>query len=440
VQDSRAAGATLALEGGDSFFKEARLPQELQAQWRDKAQLIAQAYGAFLDVYVPGELDLADGADAFLALVKAHKVPVVAANLTDADGKPLFPASVVKTVDRLKVLVVGVVDPVLFPRDGAVRATDAVPAIRSALKDAPGHDVAILVAHADSDAAHALAAAVPEFSLILTSHSGQLFFQPKVVPFPAGAPVDQALAFGSSKGGKYVARLRAAFVPGDRSFLGGEVRSKARFDLDAAQHKSRGLPKDEALKAAYEAARATVAAQDAQSHADFDAVGLEAGLREDAEIARKVAAYNTHNAEREAQYAARQAPPPSEMVKASPYAGSNACKVCHANAFEVWKETDHSHAMASLRKSSQQLDRECVGCHSTGYQQAGGYTDPAGMGAFAEVQCEACHGPSRAHAEGKSRAHRAAGEQTCRRCHTQDATPQFRFDRDRLRIKHWTGP
>lgn len=439
MQDSKAAAPTLAVEGGDSFFKEATIPVELKAQWRDKAGIIAAAYGQFLDVYVPGELDLADGADAFLSLVKTHKVPVIAANLVGADGKALFPPSTVKTVGSVRVLVVGAVDPVLFPRDGAVRATDALAALQSALKDAPEHDVAALIVHADADSAAELAKKLPRFSLVMTSHSGTLFFQPKVIPYAKGSPVEEALTFASSKGGKYVARLKVAYMKGEPTIIGGEARAKLKFDVENAERKAQNAPNDPNAKTDLEKARAALAAQDAHSHADFDAAGLEAAMREDKAIAERVTTYNNLNAAREAAYAAAQAPVTSEIPPASPYAGINTCKQCHQTAYEVWTQMDHSHAMASLRKSNQQLDRECVGCHSTGYQQVGGYADPARMGPFAEVQCEACHGASREHAMGKARANRAAGEAVCRKCHTKEATPQFVFDRDRLRIKHWSG-
>ncbi|MEO0606474.1 MAG: multiheme c-type cytochrome, partial [Myxococcota bacterium] len=60
-------------------------------------------------------------------------------------------------------------------------------------------------------------------------------------------------------------------------------------------------------------------------------------------------------------------------------------------------------------------------CHVTGAHRRGGPSAPKGTGSYRDVQCEACHGPSRAHAErpddASLRPVRSPDEATCRTCH-----------------------
>jgi hypothetical protein len=90
------------------------------------------------------------------------------------------------------------------------------------------------------------------------------------------------------------------------------------------------------------------------------------------------------------------------------YEGRKKCSACHKSQYQSWKETAHGKALESLKpgvkaeaKRKAQLDpqkdytedRDCVGCHVTGYAQEGGY-DPKDVSKFlVGVGCESCHGP-----------------------------------------------
>ncbi|MEW5850994.1 MAG: multiheme c-type cytochrome [Myxococcota bacterium] len=435
----------LALDGGDALFKEVPIPSELAVQWHEKAEIIASAYARALDAFVPGELDVAEGTEAFVALAHKHNLPVIAANLVESSGAPVFPAHVVKQVGGVRALVVGVVSPNGWPKDAPIKATDPATALKAAVERAPEHDVAILVAHAPVEETSALARAVPVFSFAMCSHSGQMFFQPRTIELGPGGKVESTLVFGSGKGGKYVSKLRAVMKGGNRTFVGGEKRSGPRFALETAEEKLKKNPGNSTARAEADRAKAALWEMERSSFADYDLAGMEKYLPEDADIAKRVTQYNDVNAAREAQVAAQSGNGKAEVGKLPPgglYVGAVVCQACHLEQYNAWQKQDHSHAMASLRKSNQQLDRECIGCHSTGYKQPGGYADPAHMGGFAEVQCEACHGPGRMHVDqagGKGTISRASGQETCLKCHTPEATPQFRYGPDRERIRHWKG-
>ncbi len=442
MEDERSRGAVLALDGGDALLKELPIPTVMRAQFGDKADVVARVYGRLLDAFVPGELDVGDNAAWMVELLQRYKVPVVAANLVGKDGKRVFPPFLLKNIGGLKVLVVGAVDATLWPAGVSVLATDPVAAIEQALKDAPSHDVAVLLAHATSDTAGAWASASGAFALVGAGHGGTIFFHPKVAPSKPGARVPQALLLSAGKGGKYLGKLRVVHVPGEAGYRGGDAYARLRLQLDNARRRLVDNPKDQGALTAQAELSAVVAEDERHAHADWDLVGLEQEMPEVPEISALVAAYNARNAQREAGLMAGvtavEAPPPG-----SPYVGLKVCVVCHQEQNAVWVRTKHAHAMESLKRTNQGLDRECISCHTTGFGEPGGFREPSTMGGFLEVQCEACHGPGRNHVQsngGRGTIQRSTPEATCLRCHTPELTPQFRFTRDREHIRHWKGP
>jgi hypothetical protein len=85
------------------------------------------------------------------------------------------------------------------------------------------------------------------------------------------------------------------------------------------------------------------------------------------------------------------------------YIGSEACGKCHVSAYEVWKNTPHSHAYKTLveaqHPSLRQYDGECIVCHTVGFGYNGGFTDEKKTAKLMNVGCESCHGPGSLHAK-----------------------------------------
>lgn len=94
----------------------------------------------------------------------------------------------------------------------------------------------------------------------------------------------------------------------------------------------------------------------------------------------------------------------------SGYVGVKTCTKCHDMQGESWEGTAHAKAFDSLKpnvkaeaKKKAKLDpakdytkdKDCVGCHSTGFGKPGGYEigmAPGGAKALGSVGCESCHG------------------------------------------------
>ena len=118
-----------------------------------------------------------------------------------------------------------------------------------------------------------------------------------------------------------------------------------------------------------------------------------------------------------------------------PRGGTFACRTCHAAAVSFWRATAHARAYATLERGGRQYDLDCVRCHVTGWQAAGGACSVADTAGRRDVQCESCHGPASLHAvDPPGHLERDPGEARCRGCHTDDHSTTFEYLSYRRRI------
>lgn len=158
------------------------------------------------------------------------------------------------------------------------------------------------------------------------------------------------------------------------------------------------------------------------------------------------------------------------------FVGADKCGECHTTAFDIWKDTPHSHALESLDPAHQatgyerlngvrrMYDPECLACHVAGWNPQeyirfrSGYlnadfarTDDEKSlhSLLAGTQCENCHGPGSRHVElveddqvDAARTEvrvtlKQAKEGLCEKCHDADNSPKFEFDTYWDRVKHY---
>ena len=149
-----------------------------------------------------------------------------------------------------------------------------------------------------------------------------------------------------------------------------------------------------------------------------------------------------------------------ECPKAGPnearFVGVEVCKGCHQEAYTVWKDsiftaagTDehgneierrvgHSKAWQTLVDVKKDTDRTCIGCHSIGFMQKGGYCRASEVDFRKNVQCESCHGAGSLHAQSgdKQFIKRKVSESTCRECHQVPHIPSYEsFNYDESVVK-----
>lgn len=119
--------------------------------------------------------------------------------------------------------------------------------------------------------------------------------------------------------------------------------------------------------------------------------------------------------------AGAQTPPPG----AENYVWADACKACHAKYYDAWEKTKHASAIRRLSADDRQKD--CVSCHVTGPKQL------LDKDVNANIQCEECHGPGKAHVEAAAAGNAKPGnitrkpsETMCVDCHSS-RSPHFKF-------------
>ena len=168
-------------------------------------------------------------------------------------------------------------------------------------------------------------------------------------------------------------------------------------------------------------------------------VALDSNIPDDASALEVVTAAHTEFTNEQntsAQAAAPAKPNPLLASGDSPYVGVETCAGCHEKEHQVWVNSRHGHAMATLEKKNQQFDNECVRCHVVGFQKGGFqslYTTPQ----FANVQCEECHGPGRQHASNPGKGYGfVATPVGCMQCHKEPNDPDFDFAVYWPKIKH----
>jgi hypothetical protein len=167
----------------------------------------------------------------------------------------------------------------------------------------------------------------------------------------------------------------------------------------------------------------------------YTSVGLSWSATPDVAVVRQVARYNAEVARINETAAAR--PLPAKAGRAS-YVGHDVCVACHLEVVPFAKTDLHYTAWKTLERLEKTRDLDCVPCHSTGFGQPGGSAFD-NIGTFANVQCEACHGPGSKHvdAPGKgSLAHIVASPKAtvCVQCHSPEHAPRFAFDAYRKRL------
>ncbi len=115
---------------------------------------------------------------------------------------------------------------------------------------------------------------------------------------------------------------------------------------------------------------------------------------------------------------------PNTMENNSPtsprYVGTETCKTCHNKEYAQWRSTAHSSAIKTLIDRRRNYNPNCIACHVTGFEKAGGYSMERRQREMENVGCEVCHGPGEAHTKsgGSTALSSTPSLDTCTECHT----------------------
>jgi hypothetical protein len=340
------------------------------------------------DAINPATTELKLGLDVLLPVARESSVPFVSANLADkSTGAPLFLPSVTLEKGAMRVGVTGVTMPAVVDRPVCDSLGVAIRDPREALVPVldelrKSTDFVVLLAHMPKDDASDLAEALSGRVDLVVVGVGTAS-RGRVTPEKHGALVLTAGNRGQALGFVQVAKGKGR----PSALVGEEILLTHNLPLDPQIAKA----SDDFRRHLNEVSRITV-------------VQKYAGGRKSAD----------------GQF----------------YMGVSSCASCHQREFEIWQETSHAHAFATLERAGTESLRECFVCHVTGARDPVGY-DPAfdTSAELVNVQCEVCHDKGSAHARdgsyGKELMHNA-----CKQCHDAENSPDFDPEVYWLMIEH----
>jgi len=119
------------------------------------------------------------------------------------------------------------------------------------------------------------------------------------------------------------------------------------------------------------------------------------------------------------------------------YAGSLTCRSCHEDTYKIWAKTKHSSALSTLEKVGQARDPDCVSCHVVGLESRSGFSGRTYTNELANVGCESCHGPAKAHSMSPSdNPMQKVGAKSCAPCHNPAHSPKFDYNSYWEKVRH----
>lgn len=377
-----------------------------------KSHFVAQMMGEMgYDAIGIGEMDLNFGLAALVKDARAYRLPIVCANLV-AKGDSLrvrsdketstaadrlgtaFPPYRVVTRAGARFGFVGLLSPATKIRVASAKPVesmtyvlnDPLAAAKTVVADVRSRcDVVVVLAHMDEAEARLLAEQVPGIDLIVLGHD------------PQGKPLGEPIVAGSTR------ILRA--TPQGQNI--GQLDVRLGNDHRLAEMRNR-------------------------IHI------LSASYADDPEMVKRLDTFDAENRQLQKElFAKEQLNGASDNPFGHRYLGLGTCQSCHVEQFNIYTGTRHAHAYATLASQFVHRDTNCVGCHVTGYGEAGGFEGVRLRGAMVDlvdVQCEACHGPGANHSRDGS--YRESARASCVRCHTPNDDPDFDFDKDWPKIAH----
>ncbi|QDU67541.1 UshA-like (seleno)protein [Engelhardtia mirabilis] len=451
---------TLFIDAGDLFSDALRVDDLKREQLLIKADEMLGMWAELgCEAMGLGDLDLALGVEALQDLSARHGVPILCANLFDADGQRPFEQSIVLERGGLKIGVFSLLgrrmqeayakdntpEILLVQRRAAELGLEVGPwheAAAEVIADlAPRTDVLLCASHLGVKVNRQLAEAFPELDLVFGGHTDN---EPNPMEIIAGTPVTSSgikgsrlnrvdfwfdSAYRKSEGrGELadVSRWIDAQISYDVTANGIVMVEGRRASLGEAEWRNRATGVHQANRGAQELIE-ELGEMPGGGRFAFTTVPLAMSAHRDERALQVISNYH----DRLDDHWQAGAPPSNHPTPR--FVGPESCYGCHTEQYEFWKSTQHSRAFATLAATRQHTDVECIGCHTVGWEQARGFDHPAASAGFENVQCAACHGAGGPHVKGGLSyfdRQRLIDEppSTCAKCHNDEHDPRFKSD------------
>src|SRR4030042_1829194 len=382
-QHRKKQGNIVVVDSGDLLNEYTEIKESVQPMARLKADLIAQIYqGIGIDAINGGELDLALGLYYLQLLEKTYDIPFVSANLVDETNSLIFKPYVIKEINNRKIGIFGLMgdssDMVAKLKEisgGKILVTELIQSAESMVNELKGK-VDIIIA--------------------MTHHPmGQNWVLARRVP-----GIDIIV------GGHHKQRLKTPYRAGDT------------FIVQSGE------------KGQYQGMLELTLAPDGARTAENELVPLGPNIPDDPRIKAMIDQYNE-------KVTSLYALTSKQEVEVS--LNARACETCHSEEFKIWQASDHARAFETLVKISRQFNPDCLACHTTRFEQEGGFTMELQQPELTDVQCDSCHGNSTRHLkDGESMAGQKPAMALVVKCHTPDRCPDFEknYQEEWQKIKH----
>ncbi len=462
VVKERSGARAVVVDAGDLFFRQWSISPRYHAQSIATAEFLADAAKQMsLAAIAVGERDLALGIPELKRLGERGGLRVLSANLVYASTSSApFDAFAVVERGGMKIGIVGVSPEMGAKAQAEVvyeqnRVTtkplfEAVDTAARAARSAGGEVVIALLHLGQQPALELLGKLEPGVvDVAIVSHdrlSGNLTL----------APGGRSAWIAPGSRGKWLAAVDLEVVKDAHGLLDvGALESQreaiAAIDqrLEAYQNEDAGVVDPgiaEKIAADRSATVQRLKSRRAKMQEELDhlslagknrvsgeLIGLDVALPDDPEM---LALYQQYQ-DRLIRVNSGEPPPDRAELR---YAGSAACKRCHAPMYQQWEKTKHAKAWDTMVRTRQTGNLDCIPCHVTGFDRRGGPTSLLGLESFVNVGCESCHGPGSAHvAQPKVKLDYGAQvpERVCAECHrAQEDQRPFDYEARLPTVRH----
>ncbi|MCD6429883.1 MAG: hypothetical protein J7L57_01525 [Deltaproteobacteria bacterium] len=375
-----------------------------------RADLIISSYNKMgCDAINIGAYDLSLGVDYLLKKEKSANFPFLSGNILDKHDKYIFTPSIIKSVNGIKVGILGLCDDKLklkkipgHDKFKIVNPMEKAEEITAHLKK-EGVDYVVLLTNLKISSCRRLAQHGIPIDLIVGISKKSRISLPILVKETYIAHVE--------RGGKRVGRLDVSFLDttGVESLplatrMKGKTVGEKLFLLNHFFPLLKTIPDHPEIGSMVEAV------ENELSRLQKANVEAELSVLQQVSATSSIAMGELANKQENS------------------YVFAKACAQCHPGHYQRWLKTPHARAYHSLVEHEKHFDEDCVRCHTVGYREKGGFFDVSQAGHYANVQCESCHGPGRLHVAAKGQlktVKEPSGVKICLDCHIEERSPEF---------------
>lgn len=400
----------LLLDGGSALFPvRERVKDPFLAEATRKANLIVAAYNRMgYHAMAVGAFDLAAGLDVLQDLEKKAKFKMLSANVVDKEsGKLLFQPWEIFNIGGVRVGVFGLtletltrpylekVAPNIRLEDPLERAKQVV----AELKDKT--DLVIALSHIRDESNFALAKQLEDLEIILDPNIEYGNHHTWIKPHEWTRMMDGKLFLRSDGQGARLGVVEIEFTTPHAKLVDFNTLTELE---DAVQDGTATAEQ-----------KAELASAQKKNKFEFTRVSIEPHHLTDPEINLLIDEWKKGG---DLGAVARLE---QELPEKEKYLTVETCRSCHEAQHDFWAKTKHATAYQSLVATSDENRFDCIGCHSLGYGRA--FLDTTKIGAYANVQCESCHGVNPQHPEAP-KAHKFGKlkRDNCLLCHNKEQT------------------